>query len=98
MRIPLLLLTLVPGLVAAQSISPAEYAARRDSLAGLLGYAVVVAFGAPSPTGFSRPSQLPAFRSLTGFMEPDAAMVLVARDGRMTGTLFLQPRDPRRKL
>jgi Xaa-Pro aminopeptidase len=89
---------LTPGVLAAQSIPAAEYAARRDSLGGRLGNAVVVAFGAPAPTGHSRPSQLPAFRYLTGFMEPDAALVLVARGGRMTGTLFIQPRDPGRKL
>ncbi len=100
MRIPVLglLLALLPGALAAQSIPPAEFAARRDSLAARLGTAAVVAFGAPAPTGFSRPSQLPAFRYLTGFMEPDAALVLVARGGRMSGTLFIQPRDPRRKL
>jgi Xaa-Pro aminopeptidase len=94
----LALLLLVPGALGAQTISGVEYAARRDSLAAHLDSGVVVAFGAPAPTGFSRPAQLPAFRYLTGCLEPDAAAVFVARGGRMTGTLFLQPRDPSRAL
>ena len=87
-----------PCVLAAQTISGAEYAARRDSLSAHLDSGIVVAFGAPAVTGFSRFTQLPAFRYLTGFLEPDAAAVLVARAGRMTGTLFLQARDPRRAL
>jgi Xaa-Pro aminopeptidase len=89
---------LAPYALAAQTISGAEYAARRDSLAAHLDSGVVVAFGAPAPTGFSRPAQLPAFRYLTGFLEADAAAVLVARGGRMTGTIFLQKRDSGRAL
>jgi hypothetical protein len=56
MRLPALAVAalLAPGALVAQTISGAEYAARRDSLA--------------------------------------------ARDGRMTGTLFLQARDPGRAL
>ena len=89
---------LLPATLAGQGITPAEYAGRRDSLAARLGSGVVVAFGAPAPTGVTRPTQLPAFRWLTGFMEPDAALVLVVRGGRVTGTLFTQARDPRRAL
>ena len=89
---------LIPCALAAQAIPGGEYAARRDSLAAHIDSGVVVAFGAPAPTGFLRPSQLPAFRYLTGFLEPDAAVVLVARGGRMTGTVFTQARDPRRAL
>jgi Xaa-Pro aminopeptidase len=91
-------LLLLPAALAAQGIPAAEYAARRDSLAARLGSGVVVAFGAPSPTGIARPAQLPAFRYLTGFMQPDAALVLVIRGGRATGTLYTLARDPRRAL
>jgi Xaa-Pro aminopeptidase len=94
----LLALSLFPATIAAQGIPGAEYAARRDSLAARLGSGVVVAFGAPSPTGISRPAQLPAFRFLTGFLEPDAALVLVLRGGRASGTIYTQARDPRRAL
>ncbi|HET7425876.1 MAG TPA: aminopeptidase P N-terminal domain-containing protein, partial [Gemmatimonadales bacterium] len=83
---------------AAQGIPAAEYAARRDSLATRLGSAVVVAFGAPAPTSEAHGGQLPAFRYLTGFLEPDAALVLVVRGGHASGTLYTVARDPRRAL
>jgi hypothetical protein len=86
---------LLHATLAAQGIPPAEYAARRDSLAARLDSGVVIAFGAAAPTGVFRPAQLPAFRYLTGFMEPDAALVLVIRGGRTSGTLYTQARDPR---
>lgn len=88
----------LPAALAAQSIGAAEYAVRRDSLAARIGSGIVVAFGAPAPTGIARAGQLPAFRYLTGFLEPDAALKLVVRDGRARGTLYTQPRDPRRAL
>jgi Xaa-Pro aminopeptidase len=99
-----LLALLTPFTLAAQSappaptIAPEEYAARRDSLAVRLGDGVVLAFGAVAPRGEERPHQLPAFRWLTGFLEPDAALVLIVHGGRARGILFTQPRDPRRAL
>ena len=54
----LALVSLVAGRsLNAQAIEPAEYTARRDSLAARLGSGVLVAFGAPSPTGVARQSQ-----------------------------------------
>jgi Xaa-Pro aminopeptidase len=88
----------IPALLVAQGIDSAEYAARRDSLAARIDSGVVVAFGAPAPSGVARPDQLPAFRYLTGFMEPDAALVLVVRSKRPAGTLYTGARDPRRAL
>jgi len=88
----------LPSVLVAQGIDAAEYAARRDSLAARIRNGVVIAFGAPAPTGVARPTQLPAFRYLTGFLEPDAAFVLVVRDSRPTGTLYTKARDPRRAL
>ena len=82
----------------AQDIPPAEYAARRDSLLAHIDSGVVVAFGAPEAVGIRRWSQLPAFRYLTGFLEPSAALILVKRRGTRTGTLFTASRDPRRAL
>jgi Xaa-Pro aminopeptidase len=93
-----LLALLVPVALAAQDIAPAEYAARRDSLAARLDSGVVIAFGAPAPTGRTAPGQLPAFRYLTGFLEPNAALVLILRNGRASGTLYTLARDPRRAL
>ncbi len=97
-RLLLVLAALAAPPLAAQTIPPAEYAARRDSLAARLNSGVVVAYGARTPVGWERPGQLPAFRYLTGFLEPDAALVMVVRGGRPVPTLFTQPRDPRRQL
>ena len=91
-------LLLIPGLLAAQEIPASEYAARRDSLAAHIDSGVVVAFGAPDEVGPGRWSQLPAFRYLTGFLEPNAAFILVKRGGSAIGTLFTTSRDPRRAL
>lgn len=90
------LILCAPAHLNAQ-IGSAEYAARRDSLAARIGDGVVVAFGGRTPvTDFGTFYQLPAFHYLTGYDEPDAAFVLVARDGRGTGTLYVTPSDPRR--
>jgi Xaa-Pro aminopeptidase len=89
---------LLPARLIAQEIPAAEYAARRDSLAAHLDSGVVVAFGAPDPVGIRRWTQLPAFRYLTGFLEPNAAFILVKQGGTTRGTLFTASRDPRRAL
>ena len=93
------LLTLAaPATLVAQSVPNSEYAARRDSLAARLDSGVVVAFGGRSPVTPERFVQLPAFRYLTGFLEPDAALVLVVRGGQPSATLYTSARDPRRAL
>lgn len=91
------LLFLTPAM-ASQEIAPGEYAARRDSLAVHLDSGLVLAFGAPDPNGIGRWAQLPGFRYLTGFLEPNAALVLIVQGGRANGTLFTASRDPRRAL
>jgi Xaa-Pro aminopeptidase len=88
----------LPATLAAQTISTSEYAARRDSLAARIDSGVVVAFGGRTPVGPERFAQLPAFRYLTGFLEPDAALVMVVRPGAGRATLFTSERDPRRAL
>ncbi|MFL5401807.1 MAG: aminopeptidase P N-terminal domain-containing protein [Gemmatimonadales bacterium] len=75
-----------------------EYGARRDSLAAAIDSGVIIAFGAAEPVTIGRWSQLPAFRYLTGFLEPNAALVLAKRGGVTQGTLFTASRDPRRVL
>jgi Xaa-Pro aminopeptidase len=81
---------------APAATSAAEYAARRDSLLGRLGDGVVVeAFGERAPIGFPPFYQVPAFRYLTGFLEPDAALVLVRRSGMSSAILFREPRSAR---
>jgi Xaa-Pro aminopeptidase len=88
----------LPAALAAQEIPSSEYAARRDSLAARLDSGVVIAFGAPDPVGIHRWTQLPAFRYLTGFLEPNAVLILAKRGGIASGTLFTASRDPRRAL
>ncbi len=97
-RSVILALALVPGALAAQTIPAGEYAARRDSLAARIDSGIVVAFGGRTPVTSARFQQLPAFRYLTGFLEPDAALVMVVRPAGTSGTLFTAPRDPRRAL
>jgi Xaa-Pro aminopeptidase len=91
-------LSLVTTVAQAQSIPVTEYTARRDSLAARIGSGVVVAFGGRTPVTSERFQQLPAFRYLTGFLEPDAALVMVVRAGKPAATLFTSERDPRRAL
>jgi Xaa-Pro aminopeptidase len=85
----------LPVPVSAQ-ITSGEYAARRDSLAARLDSGIVVAFGGREPvTDFGAFFQLPGFRYLTGYLEPDAALVIEVRGGRARSTLFVTPADPR---
>ena len=91
----LAMLCVITGRASAQ-ISPAEFAARRDSLAARIDSGVVVAFGERTPvTDFGPFHQLPAFHYLTNYDEADAAFVLVARNGRAVHWLFVAPVDPR---
>jgi Xaa-Pro aminopeptidase len=92
----LLVLTIAANPARGQ-IPAGEYAARRDSLAARIRNGIVLAFGARTPvTDFGPFYQIPAFHYLTNFHEPDAAFLMVVRDGRGTNTLFLTPIAPRR--
>ena len=94
-------LLLGPATAAAQPAAPAlisaaEYAARRDSLLARLGDgAVVLAFGERAPIGFPAFYQVPTFRYLTGFLEPEAALLLARRAGSTQAILFREPRSAR---
>ncbi len=93
-----MLLLAWPAALAAQ-ITPAEYQARRDSLAARIGDGVVLAFGGRTPvTDFGPFYQLPAFHYLTGYDYADATLILVVRQGRAAGTLFVNRSTPRRAL
>jgi Xaa-Pro aminopeptidase len=86
---------------AHAQIPASEYAARRAALAAKLANGVLVALGSPEPEedflSFFQNSQ---FNYLTGFNEPDAALVMVIKDGAISGTpmLFVQPSDPGREV
>lgn len=93
----------VPLAAQAPSLGPspvgftqADYAARRDSLLARIDSGVVVVPGGREPIGHYPPfRQVPAFRYLTGFLAPDATLVLVKSAGHVTGTLFIEPPAPR---
>jgi len=84
------------ALCAAAQVPLQEYAARRTALAARLPEgAVLVALGARAPRqDYLTFFQAPEFWYLTGFLEPDADLMIVKRGGRMTATLFVPPRDP----
>lgn len=85
----------LPAVLHAQ-IPQGEYAARRQALLAHIDSGVVVAFGAvESVTHWPPFSQLPPFEYLTGFGEPDAALLLVKRGGTGTAQLFVPARNPR---
>jgi len=82
-------------------IAQSEYAARRAALAQKLQNGLLVALGSPAPEeDFVSFNQNSNFRYLTGFSEPEAALVMVVRDGKIAGTpmLFVQPSDPGREV
>jgi Xaa-Pro aminopeptidase len=93
------LLTCASAVLSAQGtpeITLREVAARRDSLAARIDSGVVVAFGGRELVhDFSTFYQLPTFRYLTEFNEPDAALVMVVRNKRAQSTLFVSPLDAR---
>jgi len=92
-----LILQAAPAAVPSRAIDPGEYQARRAALAERVGSGVVLAFGGVTPTtDFGPFYQLPAFRYLTGYLYPNAALVMPVRGGRGTATLFVA-RSPARR-
>jgi Xaa-Pro aminopeptidase len=80
----------------AAQIPASEFAARRDSLAARIENGVLVAFGGRTLVqDYGTFFQLPAFQYLINFAEPDAAFVMVVRNRKGTGTLFLSPINAR---
>ena len=92
-------ISLIASNLAAQ-VQPAEYAARRDSLAARLDSGVVVVFGGRTPvTDFGPFWQLPNFRYLTGYLYADATLVMTLAGGQVrSATLFANRSTPRRSL
>jgi Xaa-Pro aminopeptidase len=93
------LLAVTPPPPASAQITTAEYAARRAALAERVDSGIVIAFGGREPVRHWPPFyQLPAFRYLTGFLQSDAAFVMVRRGGRTAETLFVARPDARSAL
>ncbi|MDQ3081704.1 MAG: Xaa-Pro aminopeptidase [Gemmatimonadota bacterium] len=78
-----------------------EYTARREAVVEGLPSGIVLAIGAPeTEADYMDFFQTSKFNYLTGFAEPQAALVMVVRDGAIAGQpiLFLQPSDPAREV
>jgi len=90
-------LSFVPGVLAAQSQK--EFASRREALLKKVGDGIIVALGAHEPAeDYLSFFQAPSFYYLTGLREPDAALVMVKKNGQVNATMFVQPRLPAREV
>ncbi len=92
--LPLLLVLLAAPLGA--QVTPEERAERRNALAERVGEGLVLAVGSVEPPQDYIPFfQNSPFRYLTGFVEPNAMLLMEVRDGAIAAeTLFVNPRDP----
>ena len=89
-RLTALAVTLLSASALTAQVPQAEYAARRDSLAAKLGDGLLVAFGGRTPVSDFGPFfQLPDFRYLTNYNEPDGVLVIQVRGGKQQSTLFV---------
>lgn len=82
-------------------IPDAEYTARRTALVQGLPDGIVLALGASAPAeDFINFFQNSPFSYLAGFSEPDAALVMVVKNGAISGKpiIFVPPSDPAREV
>ncbi|MEP6990649.1 MAG: aminopeptidase P family protein [bacterium] len=88
----------VPSLLLAQA--QLEYAGRRADLASKLPDGAFVALGAHEPPrDYVLFEQSPSFYYLTGFKEPDAALLMIKHDGAVrSATMFVNPKQPSREV
>jgi Xaa-Pro aminopeptidase len=89
---------LAPALLRAQTQQ--EFAERRAAVVAGMPDGALVALGAHEPPqDYLSFVQSPSFYYLTGFKEPDAALVVVKRSGKVTATtMFVEPRLPSREV
>ena len=91
-------LLLVPAVLGAQTQQ--EFAARRAAVVAGMPEGVLVALGAHEPSqDYLTFVQSPSFYYLTGFKEPDAALIVVKQGGQVaSSTMFVEPRLPSREV
>ena len=91
----LMLVTIAPDSMRAQ-ITQGEYAARRVALTKTLpSDGVLLVLGGREPKeNYQNFWQAENFNYLTGFLEPDAALIIVRKDGVERAMLFVEPKDP----
>jgi Xaa-Pro aminopeptidase len=100
-RLAFAFLVLASAATLDAQVPLSEYAARRAAILNGLPSGVVLAIGSPSPDAdYFNFFQASNFNYLTGFSEPEAAFVMVVRDGAVVGKpiLFLPPKDPTREV
>lgn len=91
----LALLSATVGGTASAQIPLSEFAERRAVLASQLEDGIFVARGAEEPVmDYLSFYQNAGFLYLTGFREPDAALLLQKRGSDLQWTLFVQSKDP----
>jgi Xaa-Pro aminopeptidase len=99
LAVAILFLAPAPTPALAAQVPQSEYAARRAALVARMPDAVLLALGAREPSkDYLTFHQSPDFQYLTGYREPDAALVMVKRSGQTTGWIFVQPREPAREV
>src|SRR5688572_12862733 len=82
-----------PAATGAPADLQQEYRQRREALVSRLPDGVLLAIGEPEPRhDYLQFFQSPWFYYLTGFREPNAALVVVKRGGSVSTTMFVQPR------
>ena len=89
---------LFPAAVVAQAQQ--EYAGRRAELAARLPDGAFVALGGREPPqDYLSFEQTPSFYYLTGFREPDAALLMIKLGGAVrSATMFVRPKRPSREV
>ena len=76
-----------------------EFAERRARFAGGAPDGVILVLGGREPEKeYIQFFQSPSLYYLTGFREPNAALVMVKRGGTVTSRMYVQPRDPAREV
>lgn len=94
-RLGFLLVALLVAAPLPAQIAQAEFAARREALLQRLDDGAILVLAAPEAAQDYLPwSQSRPFYYLTGFREPDAALLLARVNGVLRATLFVNPRDP----
>jgi Xaa-Pro aminopeptidase len=85
----------IGGVPLGAQIPQSEYAQRRAALAVKMQDGVLLAIGSQEPVqDYLTFYQNEPFTYLTGYNEPNAALVLVKRGGQTTSTLFVEARNP----
>ena len=84
-KFSLLSMLLASSTTLAAQIPASEYVARRNALAASVKDGIVVALGSPEPEqDYIAFNQNSPFIYLTGFLEPDAALVMVVKNGAIS--------------